>query len=411
MSAAQAFAALQKLTPAEAVAYLQRRNKVTETYGWQDLWQQEHAKAFTISRLTRADLLQSLQDQITKSVNGEMSRRDFTRDAKKMLVDAGWWGEKEVVEPATGEILKTTFNPARLKLIFDTNVAQAYAAGQWARIERTKASHPFVRYITQRDDKVRPAHRNWDNVTLPVNAAFWTTHTPPNGWRCRCRVVAVTQRDYDAGRTPMGEPMKKAPPDVIMRDWLDRRSGQVKSVPVGIDPGFGYNAGMAAPRAAQMQSVMTDKLSALPAAMASATAQALASGPAFSEWFAKPQGAWPLVRIADADAKTIGANVTVAQLSANTALKQQRTHPELTADDYAQAQFVADHATTTIQDSPSSLIYVLEQDGAEAGGYVLVVKATRTGEGLFLTSYRRLSRQDARRDAEIGRLIDKGQKK
>ncbi len=61
-SAAQAFAALQKLSPTEAVDYLQRRNQVTNTYGWQDLWQEEHAQQFTVSRLARADLMQALQD-------------------------------------------------------------------------------------------------------------------------------------------------------------------------------------------------------------------------------------------------------------------------------------------------------------------------------------------------------------
>lgn len=279
---AQAFAALQKLTPAEAVAYLQRRNQVTQTYGWQDLWQEEHAKQFTVSRLARADLLQDLQDQITQSVNGDLSRRDFLRDSKKLLQQAGWWGEKEVIEPATGEILKTTFNSARLKLIFDTNTSMAYAAGQWERIERTKRSHPYVRYITQRDDKVRPAHRAWDNVTLPVDDAFWKTHMPPNGWRCRCRIVAVSQREYDAGRTPTGEAMKKTAPDVVMRDWLDKRSDQIRSIPAGIDPGFGYNPGLASARLQQAQ-VVTEKLAALSPAIATATKVAGLSPPAIAK--------------------------------------------------------------------------------------------------------------------------------
>ncbi len=410
-SPAQEFAALQKLTPTEAVAYLQRRNKVTETYSWRDLWQDEHAQQFTVSRLARADLLKSIQDQITKSVGGDLSRRDFSRDGKKMMQDAGWWGEMEVIDPRTGEILTTTFDPARLKLIFDTNTRMAYAAGQWERIERSKRSFPYVRYITLGDDKVRPAHRAWNGVTLPVGDAFWNTHNPPNGWRCRCRVVSVSQREYDAGVTPTGEKMKKVAPDVLMRPWFDKTTGQVREIPAGIDPGFGYNPGVAAQRAAQTQSMMTDKLVTLPAAIASAATSDLAGSLAFKQWLAKPQGSWPLVRISDADAKAIGSKVTVAQLSADTAIKQVRVHPELTAEEYAQAQFVADHATTTIQDSANSLVYVLEQGNADAGGYVLVVKATRTGEGLFITSYRRLSRQDAIRDAEIGRLIGKGQKK
>jgi hypothetical protein len=41
---------------------------------------------------------------------------------------------------------------------------------------------------------------------------------------------------------------------------------------------------------------------------------------------------------------------------------------------------------------------------------VLVVKATRTGEGLWVTSYRRLHRKDAVRDSEIRRLLKKGGK-
>ena len=36
-------------------------------------------------------------------------------------------------------------------------------------------------------------------MTLPVSDPWWQTHRPPNGYRCRCRVVSVTQRDYDRG--------------------------------------------------------------------------------------------------------------------------------------------------------------------------------------------------------------------
>jgi len=38
---------------------------------------------------------------------------------------------------------------------------------------------------------------------------------------------------------------------------------------------------------------------------------------------------------------------------------------------------------------------------------VLVVKATRTGNGLFVTSYRRLHRDQALKDREIARLPKK----
>lgn len=322
-SAAQEFAALQKLTPSEAVAYLQRRNQVTQTYGWQDLWLQEHAQQFTVSRLSRADLMQSLQDQITQSVSGDLSRRDFLRDSKAMLQKAGWWGTTEVVDPATGEILKTTFDPARLKLIFDTNTSMAYAAGQWDRIQQTKRSHPYLRYITQHDDKVRPAHRAWDNVTLPVDDAFWHIGFPPNGWRCRCRVVSVSQREYDTGKTPTDGDMRKNGPEVIMRDWLNPRTDQIRSIPVGIDPGFGYNPGIASARVQAQRDQAQEKLGSLSQAVVTAARAAGITAPTIAKAVAD-QPTWKTLGLPDlraatavADAPTLLAGGTTPEQALN----------------------------------------------------------------------------------------------
>ena len=268
MSDATDFAALQRLTPEGAVAYLQARGRITPTFNWQDLWQDEHARQFTVSRLANADLLAALQAQITASVQGDLSRRDFIRDSRVLLQQAGWWGRNAVTDPATGEVVTTRFDNPRLALIFDTNTRMAYAAGQWERIQSTKDSHPYLRYITQRDDKVRPAHRAWDNLTLPVDDAFWSSHFPPNGWRCRCRVSAMSRRDYEAGASPTGAPLNKTPPQTVSRDWINPRTGEVTQIPVGIDPGFGYNPGQARARA-EVQTV-ADKTSVLPAPIGAA---------------------------------------------------------------------------------------------------------------------------------------------
>ncbi|MBB5204449.1 SPP1 gp7 family putative phage head morphogenesis protein [Inhella inkyongensis] len=261
MSDAQAFAALHKLTPVQAMQYLAGRTERTLTYSWQDLWQEEHAQQFTVSRLARADLLADLQRLITEAVDGDLSRSGFELDAKQLLSRAGWWGEKHVLDPVSGERQVTRFDPARLKLIFDTNTRMAYAAGQWERIQRTKRTHPYLRYVTAADDRVRPAHRAWNGVTLPVDDHFWRSHMPPNGWRCRCRVVAVNQRDYDRGTTPGGRPMRKTAVDLGEREWVNKRTGVVERVPVGVDPGFGYNPGVA--RAEGVQKAASDKLAAL----------------------------------------------------------------------------------------------------------------------------------------------------
>lgn len=77
MSAASEFAQLHKLTPAGAVAALQARGQLSVSYAWQDVWQEEHGLQFTISRLARLDVLQAVHQAIVKSVNGDLSRKDW----------------------------------------------------------------------------------------------------------------------------------------------------------------------------------------------------------------------------------------------------------------------------------------------------------------------------------------------
>ncbi|GKS96993.1 phage minor head protein [Acidovorax sp. SUPP2825] len=264
MSAATDFAELRKLPPEDAVAWLAGRGQLTRSFAWQDVFQDEHGHQFTISRLTRLDLLQAIHDAIVQSVQGDLSRSDWMQDVEQLLRDAGWWGTKAVTDPVDGDIKLTRFDAARLRLIFDTNTRQAYATGLWDRVERSKRTHPFVRYITRQDERVRASHRAWDNLALPVDDPFWLQHWPPNGWRCRCRVMSMTQRDYDKGYTlsrPGAEtdpdaplvrtPIKTQAPKEVLQEYTNPRTGEVTQVPEGVDPGFAYNPGIARKQALQ----------------------------------------------------------------------------------------------------------------------------------------------------------------
>ena len=281
MSAASDFAQLHKLTPKDAVAWLQGRGQLSVTYAWQDVWQEEHGVQFTVSRLARLDLLQAIYEGIVQSVQGNLSRKDWMDDVEALLTKAGWWGKKAVTDPADGEIKITEFNPARLRLIYDMNTRQAYATGLWERVDRAKRTHPYVRYITRRDERVRAAHRAWDNLVLPVDDAFWKTHWPPNGWRCRCRVMSMTQAEFEKGYTlertgaeydvnavSIRKPLIKQAPPQELREYVNPRTGEVVNVPVGIDPGFGFNPGQARQQA--QQQLIQSKLAAAAPALADA---------------------------------------------------------------------------------------------------------------------------------------------
>ncbi len=245
---------------------------------------------FTVSRLANLDILEAMRDGITKNVNGDLSRRDWSKNAEQLLRDAGWWGKKEVLDPASGEMVTTTFDPARLKLIFDTNTRMAYSAGLWGRIERNKKTHPHIRYITKRDEKVRLSHRAWDNLTLPVDHPFWKTHFPPNGWRCRCRAMSISQAEYDKGLSPNGETLNKTAPEIVYRDWINKRTGAVERVPAGIDPGFAYNPGIA--RNSNLANVALAKMQTATPLLAAQTMREIATQPALMSALVNDFGTW-----------------------------------------------------------------------------------------------------------------------
>ncbi|MFH7767724.1 phage minor head protein, partial [Acinetobacter sp. BSP-28] len=44
------------------------------------------------------------------------------------------------------------------------------------------------------DSRVRPAHLALNRIVLPIDHPFWLTHYPPLGFRCRCAVIALTEK-------------------------------------------------------------------------------------------------------------------------------------------------------------------------------------------------------------------------
>ncbi len=129
-------------------------------------------------------------------------------------------------------------SPRRLQIIYDTNLRSAHAAGRWQQIERSKSTRPFLRYSAVLDTRTRPAHRAWHGKILPVDDPFWSTHYPPNGWRCRCTVIQYSQAQLDSRGWSVSEP-----PNNGSVTYTNPRTGEISQVPRGIDPGFGWNPG------------------------------------------------------------------------------------------------------------------------------------------------------------------------
>lgn len=185
----------------------------------------------------------------------------------------------------------------------------------------------------------RPQHRAWHNVTLPVDDPWWDAHRPPNGYRCRCRVIGVTQREYDQGevlerpgaetdrnapvlRTPM---VKAAPPDAL-KDWRNPATGAMEKIPAGIDPGFDYNPGTTG-RSQAFEAMVQAKLGRLsPDVAAAVLAQRLRTGLPSDDFMGQRPGLLdlPPVPVVELTGEEFGAGLSHAQLMARaTKLLQQ----------------------------------------------------------------------------------------
>lgn len=230
------------LAPAEAIAAFRARKLLSTTFNWDAIWQEEHTVAFTVAKLMREDLLRTIRDALDEAIATGSSLEEFKKTIRPRMERAGWWGRREVVDPETGEIAVTKFNPARLALIYDVNVRQSYAAGRWSRIEASKRVLPLVIYRTMRDERVRASHKAWDGLVLPVDHPFWETHYPPNGWRCRCTAYALSERDVQRLEQSGVKVRRQAPP-VENVQYTSKETGLTHQVPRGIDPGFAYNPG------------------------------------------------------------------------------------------------------------------------------------------------------------------------
>lgn len=249
------------LEPKEAVAFLRDKGaNLRPTFDWRDMWQEAHATAFTVAKSAGYDILSDIHGALSKAISEGQTLAQFSRDLTPILQSKGWWGRRQVMDPATGEIQSAQLgSKRRLKIIFDVNMRMSYAAGRWEQIERVKSTRPYLRYVAILDSRTRPDHKDWHGLVLPVDDPFWNTHYPPNGWNCRCSVQSLSARDLERRGFEVS-----ASPEIKTRVWKNARTGDAVRVPEGIDPGFGYNVGRANPRADAARLAM-DKIGNLPA--------------------------------------------------------------------------------------------------------------------------------------------------
>lgn len=287
---------LRAVPPADAIAaYEARRGKLTETFSWEELFAEEHAAQLTVAKSAGFDIMTDIDAAMMRALAEGGTLQQFSRGLVPALQAKGWWGRKAVTDPATGvAVMATLGTPRRLETIFNTNLRVSYAAGHWASFERNKVARPYLRYVCILDERTRPAHRARHNLVLPVDHPYWDEWAPPCGWSCRCTLQSLSERDIRRLQAE-GEVLKFEPPADTRRDYLNKRTGEVVSVPDGIDPGWAYNPGKAGWKALQAGRKLIDAPPDLASAAGSLpTYLHRPTSEEFPAWFDQAAGGGPI---------------------------------------------------------------------------------------------------------------------
>ncbi|MDI1471914.1 Phage (Mu-like) virion morphogenesis protein [Thermodesulfovibrio sp. N1] len=240
------------LPPEKAIEYFKAKGYKL-TWDWWEMWQEAHAKAFTVAKAMRMDILQDIREMVQKAINEGISLEQFRKELEPRLKAKGWWGYKFAVYPDGRVERFLEGSPWRLKTIFNVNMQTAYMAGRYKTMMESTDTHPYWQYVAVLDSRTRPAHRALHGKIFRYDDPFWKTHYPPNGFNCRCRVRALSQKDIDR----KGLPVDSAEGKITWKDELvSKKTGELQPVAVYHDPvtgmeiptdvGWGHNPGLAA---------------------------------------------------------------------------------------------------------------------------------------------------------------------
>jgi len=174
------------------------------------------SKAFTISGVSSLDILLDVHKAVLKALENGTTFEDFRKEAKSIFERKGWKG----------------LSPYRLDNIFRTNIQTAYQVGRYQQMTDPDIAsrRPYWMYDAVNDKRTRETHLALDSEVYPSDHPFWDTWYPPNGYRCRCGVQSLSEREVKSRGLKVRTEIPKmvATPGQLARQLLP-------------DPGFASN--------------------------------------------------------------------------------------------------------------------------------------------------------------------------
>lgn len=261
--------------PKEAIEFLRQKKILASKVFTKALHDSALARATTIARLTSLDMTKDIYQSLENAMREGKGFHAWKKELVNEFERKGWIFGKEpnirgvdgnlLADPKTGEYFGT---PRRLNTIYRVNMQSAYSAARYQRLMDNVDNRPYWQYSAVGDARTRPAHLALNGKVYRYDDPFWATFYPPNGFNCRCTVIALAERDLK--RRGMDKPDDSSEFLVDVERPADKQGKREKTVGFKLsdgtvrvtDKGFDYNVG--ASHLAYLGKLMLQKGETLP---------------------------------------------------------------------------------------------------------------------------------------------------
>ena len=189
-------------------------------------------------------------------------------------------------------------------------------------------------------------------------------------------------------------------PQIQIRDYLNKRTGQLQQVPTGISPGFQHNVGKLSQRI-EARKLLLDKVQTW-LAMAGATLKTHASdfnNDIFKDFLAhaRPgyQTYWPMAALLPKRAKQLGylGKPQYIDLSPDTVASHRNRFTNFKLEDWARVQRIVDEGESILRSSTHRILWLDD----ESKYWSIVIKSTTKPGEILLTSYHKTNQKQITR--------------
>ena len=145
-------------------------------------------KNFWIKKSTDINITESIMNDLKKNIETGQTFEDWKKDIK-----------------TNTDKLGISQDEGYLKMVYRTNMQQAYNAGAYERQLKYADDWPYLKYSGTLDGREQIHTRKLNGKVFKVGSPEATMYYPPNGYNCRCYMLSLTQEEFEQGKYELVE--------------------------------------------------------------------------------------------------------------------------------------------------------------------------------------------------------------